>query len=142
MRIHDSPHGTSPPLSWFRQQLIDAHVDIVQYYDRDLPTYGTIRGHDQGQVTSPVLDAIDLVMHRVKKAGVDLGAIAAISGSAQQHGSVYWSGHAETAQETVDRHAFAAPLWQYSSTTTTLNGGPQRLADLTGSRAYERFTGP
>lgn len=41
-----------------------------------------------------------------------------------------------------------APIWQDSSTTKDCRdleaavGGPQVLADLTGSRAYERFTGP
>lgn len=40
-----------------------------------------------------------------------------------------------------------SPIWQDSSTTMECNelekyiGGPQTLADLTGSRAYERFTG-
>jgi xylulokinase len=40
-----------------------------------------------------------------------------------------------------------APIWQDSSTTMECRelekyiGGPQTLADLTGSRAYERFTG-
>ena len=41
-----------------------------------------------------------------------------------------------------------APIWQDSSTTEECQmldesvGGQQALADLTGSRAYERFTGP
>lgn len=40
-----------------------------------------------------------------------------------------------------------APIWQDSSTAQECKnleeaiGGPQALADLTGSRAYERFTG-
>lgn len=40
-----------------------------------------------------------------------------------------------------------APIWQDSSTTQDCRnleaaiGGPQKLADITGSRAYERFTG-
>jgi len=40
-----------------------------------------------------------------------------------------------------------SPIWQDSSTTRECReledsiGGPQALADLTGSRAYERFTG-
>lgn len=40
-----------------------------------------------------------------------------------------------------------SPIWQDSSTTKQCLeleesiGGPQALADLTGSRAYERFTG-
>jgi hypothetical protein len=60
------------------------------HFDRDLPGYGTsngaVRGPDQGEVTSPVrmwLEAIDLVMQRVKSAGVDLSVIAAISGAGQ-----------------------------------------------------------
>ena len=40
-----------------------------------------------------------------------------------------------------------SPIWQDSSTTRDCReleehvGGPQVLADITGSRAYERFTG-
>ncbi|KAJ8589928.1 actin-like ATPase domain-containing protein [Rhizopogon salebrosus TDB-379] len=140
------------------------------HFDRDLPAYGTtngaIKGPDEGEVTSPVrmwLEAIDLVMQRVKSAGVDLGAIAGISGAGQQHGSVYWSEEAEETLVAMDPkrsladpghlapRAFAfpnAPIWQDSSTTKDCRdleaaiGGPQALADLTGSRAYERFTGP
>jgi len=60
------------------------------HFDRDLPAYGTtngaIKGPDEGEVTSPVcmwLEAIDLVMQRVKNAGVDLRAIVGISGAGQ-----------------------------------------------------------
>ncbi|KIJ20938.1 xylulokinase [Paxillus involutus ATCC 200175] len=140
------------------------------HFDRDLPGYGTsngaVRGPDQGEVTSPVrmwLEAIDLVMQRVKSAGVDLSVIAAISGAGQQHGSVYWSEEAEQALASMDPKrslaepghlaplAFTlpnAPIWQDSSNTKDCRdfeatvGGPQLLTDLTGSRAYERFTGP
>ena len=51
--------------------------------------------------------------------------------------------------EQLDPNAFAlpnAPIWQDSSTTHECRqleaaaGGAQALADLTGSRAYERFT--
>ncbi|KAH7914643.1 hypothetical protein BJ138DRAFT_350128 [Hygrophoropsis aurantiaca] len=140
------------------------------HFDRDLPEYGTvngaIQGPDEGEVTSPVrmwLEAIDLVMERVKTAGVDLSAIAGISGAGQQHGSVYWSEEGEKVLACMDPKralgepghlapsAFSlpnAPIWQDSSTTQdcrdleTAIGGAQALADLTGSRAYERFTGP
>lgn len=79
----------------------------------------------------------------------------------QQHGSVYWSAKAIDllknipADKTLEDHLFPnafslpnAPIWQDSSTTEECQaleaeiGGPQKLADLTGSRAYERFTGP
>ena len=73
--------------------VLDEHAAVLHesavHFDTDLPVYrttsGAIRGND-GEVTSPVrmwLDAIDLVIHRVKQAGVDLGAIAGISGAAQ-----------------------------------------------------------
>jgi len=78
----------------------------------------------------------------------------------QQHGSVYWSKHAQTALALLNKEkslreqlipiAFSidkCPIWQDSSTTKECKlleaavGGAQALADLTGSRAYERFTG-
>ncbi|KAI1796756.1 D-xylulose kinase [Ganoderma leucocontextum] len=136
-------------------------------FDRDLPSYGTtngaIRGPDPGEVTSPVrmwLDAYDLIMERMREANVDFLRILGISGDGQQHGSVYWSKEAERLLASLDPsrtltdqlapNAFSlprAPIWQDSSTTRECReleeaiGGAQALADLTGSRAYERFTG-
>ncbi|KAK7056399.1 hypothetical protein VNI00_002953 [Paramarasmius palmivorus] len=142
-----------------------AHESAV-HFDNDLPSYGTvngaIKGPDEGEVTSPVamwLDAFDLLMERMKKAGVDFSSIAAISGAGQQHGSVYWSDQAEKLLGSLDASknlssqlspAFSyqkAPIWQDSSTTRECHeieeaiGGPQALADISGSRAYHRFTG-
>ncbi|CDO73344.1 hypothetical protein BN946_scf185008.g107 [Trametes cinnabarina] len=150
--------------------LIDAdgapvHESSVNF-DRDLPSYGTtngaIRGPGPGEVTSPVrmwLDAYDLIMERMRAAGVDFSRILGISGDGQQHGSVYWSSEAERLLASLDPErplaeqlapvAFSiqrAPIWQDSSTTRECReledaiGGAQALADLTGSRAYERFT--
>ncbi|KAH9940817.1 D-xylulose kinase [Epithele typhae] len=151
--------------------LVDAdgvltHESSVNF-DRDLPTYGTTNGATKGpapgEVTSPVrmwLDAYDLIMERMRDAGVDFSRILGISGDGQQHGSVYWSKDAERLLSSLDASralaeqlapdAFSlprAPIWQDSSTTHECReleeaiGGPQVLADLTGSRAYERFTG-
>ncbi|KAJ7227175.1 hypothetical protein GGX14DRAFT_530950 [Mycena pura] len=137
------------------------------HFDNDLPQYatknGAILGPVEGEVSSPVamwLDALDLLVERMKYAGVQFGDIAAISGAGQQHGSVYWSASAGDALATLDAalplreqlapRAFSiqrAPIWQDSSTTQDCRaledtiGGPQVLADLSGSRAYERFTG-
>ena len=79
----------------------------------------------------------------------------------QQHGSVYWSNLAEELLATLNPEqslldqlvpkAFSisnSPVWQDSSTTQECKeleaaiGGAQALADITGSRGYERFTGP
>ena len=72
---------------------------------------------------------------------------------------MYWSADGEKLLSTLDAAkpltqlapgAFAwqrAPIWQDSSTTKDCReledtlGGPQVVADITGSRAYERFTG-
>lgn len=78
----------------------------------------------------------------------------------QQHGSVYWSTSAELLLSSLDSERtlaeqlipgaysyLKAPIWQDSSTTEDCKlleekfGGPQAVADRSGSRAYERFTG-
>lgn len=58
-------------------------------FDRDLPHYGTtngaIRGPD-GEVTSPVamwLEAMDLLLQRMKDAGVNFDNILGVSGAGQ-----------------------------------------------------------
>ena len=65
------------------------HESSVRF-DNDLPQYGTvngaIRGPGDGEVTSPVkmwLDAIDLLMDRIKAAGVHFNRILGVSGDGQ-----------------------------------------------------------
>src|SRR5688572_29373443 len=85
--------------------------------------------------------ALEAMMRHVAESGLDLSRLAAISGSAQQHGSVYLK-----ADGSLSRHV--APIWMDSSTRdecaeiTAALGGPDVLARRTGSRAFERFTGP
>lgn len=65
--------------------------EIAVHFDRDLGekydvTNGAMKGPDEGEVTSPVamwIEAIDLLMQRMKDAGVDLGLVSAISGAGQ-----------------------------------------------------------
>ena len=74
--------------------LISEDTSVVQEaavnFSKDLPHYGTvngaIRGPDEGEVTSPVamwLEALDLLLQRMKDAGVDFGSIRAVSGAGQ-----------------------------------------------------------
>ena len=65
------------------------HESAVNF-DRELPHFGTtngaVKGPDDGEVTSPVkmwLEAFDLIMEKMKKAGVDLGRVMAVSGDGQ-----------------------------------------------------------
>lgn len=66
-----------------------AHESAVNF-DKELPLYGTtngaIKGPDEGEVTSPVkmwLDAMDLIVKKMKDAGVNLSRVMAISGDGQ-----------------------------------------------------------
>ena len=75
--------------------LITAHsLSVVHeasvHYDTDLPSYGTsngaILGPDEGRVTSPVsmwLEALDLILERIRTAGIDLRRVVGIGGAGQ-----------------------------------------------------------
>ncbi|CAG8548328.1 2882_t:CDS:2 [Paraglomus brasilianum] len=133
-------------------------------FTKELPQYGTsngviINGHT---VTSPTLmwvESLDLLLSKLSAKAFPFHSIRVISGAAQQHGSVFWKRSASqllrhlNPQETLKsqlRDAFAleqSPTWQDSSTSEycqkleEIIGGAQELANITGSRAYERFTG-
>jgi xylulokinase len=136
-------------------------------FDELLPAYGTRHGvlPDQDPlvaVAPPLMwaEALDRMMATIAGSGIDVSRVRAISGSAQQHGSVYLAagaaarlGHLDAGIPLVDqiRDTFArrvSPIWMDSSTAaecraiTNAVGGPDALARLTGSRAFERFTGP
>jgi xylulokinase len=68
-------------------------------FDEAFPQYGTTHGvlpraDPRVAVSSPLLwaEALDVMMARVARSGLDMTRLAAISGSAQQHGSVYLNG--------------------------------------------------
>ncbi|KAG0162861.1 hypothetical protein DFQ28_000738 [Apophysomyces sp. BC1034] len=132
-------------------------------FDRDLSEFGTTHGviQDGNEATTPTLlwvKALDMLLTRLK-ATPYIHRIRGISGAGQQHGSVYWSLDGIEVLAKLDPtetlaaqlvNAFAiehSPVWQDTSTTKecrsleTFVGGPEKLSRLTGSRAYERFTG-
>jgi len=93
-------------------------------------------------------------------AKLDLTRVRAISGSGQQHGSVYLNERASTILSSLDSalpldeqlapalSRRTSPIWMDQSTGRQkleiehALGGPGPTAELTGSRCYERFTGP
>ncbi|OAY51082.1 xylulose kinase 2 isoform X2 [Manihot esculenta] len=105
------------------------------------------------------VEALDLVLQKLSKSGFDFGKVAALSGSGQQHGSVYWKKGSSAILQSLDSNkplvdqlgnAFSikeSPIWMDNSTTKQCReienavGGALELSKLTGSRAYERFTG-
>jgi xylulokinase len=123
-------------------------------FDAALPQYGTRHGvlpHDDPSIAHapPAMwaDALDSMLGRVASSGLDLSRLAAVSGSAQQHGSVY-IGAGPTDRPPFTFSRAIAPIWMDRSTSvecaeiTAAVGGADVLAAHTGSRAFERFTGP
>ncbi len=147
---------------------INARLDVVAEfavnYDARLPEFRTQGGvHRDGlAVTSPPLmwvAALDLLLDDMKRAAFPFARVAAVSGSGQQHGSVYLKAGARAALRGLDPakplrgqaegiySVPASPVWMDSSTGRECRerddalGGPQAVAERTGSRSYERFTG-
>ncbi|XP_054621755.1 xylulose kinase isoform X2 [Dunckerocampus dactyliophorus] len=149
---------------------INEDLDVIHqnhvHFDSQLPDFRTEGGvhvaADGLRITSPVLmwvKALDLLLDKMQKEGFDFSSVRALSGSGQQHGSVYWRTGASRTLEQLDptfslhqqlQDSFAvgdSPVWMDSSTGPQCErlqeaaGGAAKLADLTGSRAYERFTG-
>lgn len=103
--------------------------------------------------------AVDLLLEKLRLTGLDFSKVAAISGSGQQHGSVFWRRGAADTLASLKPDKFLhqqldglfalhqTPIWMDSSTSEECRlleecvGGPKELAELTGSRGYERFTG-
>ncbi|XP_073816092.1 xylulose kinase [Musca autumnalis] len=105
--------------------------------------------------------ALDIVMDRLVMEGADLSTVMAIGGSAQQHGSLYWSRHGIDTLKNLDPDKFLhlqiddsafvltrTPIWMDGSTENQCLemeiaiGGPQEMVTITGSKCYPRFTGP
>ena len=135
----------------------EAKVDFDADFGRK---YGISKGvhinEAEGEVYAPVemwLEALNLVLDRLKESA-PLERIKGISGSCQQHGSVYWSQEAEAALSGIDaektlleqlKTAFSrpwAPNWQDHSTQEECDqfdanfGSPEKLAEVTGSSAH------
>lgn len=102
------------------------------------------------------LESLDLVLERLSKAmaPVPMSRIQGMSGSGQQHGSVFWNAQAEELLRGLDpakslveqlekslAHEFA-PNWQDHSTQKELEafdaelGDREKLAEVTGSGAH------
>ncbi len=152
--------------------LIDLDTRKVVYekslnFDQALPQYKTQNGvlpnrNPLVKHSSPLMwaEALDLLFSAMKQDGVALAEVLAISGSGQQHGSVYLNDRAPAAlaklasaknlvsglRGVLSRRT--SPIWMDSSTAEECAeiranlGGIQATAETTGSDAFERFTGP
>lgn len=143
-------------------------------FDERLPRYGTTNGvHRSSEHPDRVLipsmmfvDALDAILANLRRCDAfSMTKIVAISGSAQQHASVYWAKEFDLRAAMTDGDASRpltevleaksarvfyldqGPSWMDDSTSSFCRrleqdaGGAQQVADISGSRAYERFTG-
>ena len=135
-------------------------------FDTEWPAYGTLHGVVPGgdplvALAPPLVwvEALERMMGELATS-IDLTRVRAIGGSAQQHGSVYLRhgagdllGRLDAGRALVDQIApclarEGAPIWRDASTSRECReisealGGPGTVARLTGSRPFERFTGP
>jgi xylulokinase len=106
------------------------------------------------------IEAIDVLFTKIKNDGFDFSKIKAVSGSGQQHGSVYlnenFSGYlkklenAKSLLENIENifTRETSPVWMDSSTEEECEeirnaiGGTESTVMLTGSDTFARFTGP
>jgi xylulokinase len=135
-------------------------------FDEHFPEFGTRNGVLAGQDgvvhTPPQLwvRALEEMLDILMKQGVPLDQVSAIGVSGQQHGSVYLRASAEKTLASLNAAEALAvqlngiytrdtsPIWMDSSTSaecreiTAALGGDHAVCALTGSKAFERFTGP
>ncbi|MFW5997165.1 MAG: xylulokinase [Lentisphaeria bacterium] len=150
--------------------VIDCDDGSVKYYTTvkfdDIPGFACTNGVLESadplvKHSDPLLwlEGLERVLDQLREQGLDFSAVKAISGSGQQHGTVYlnrdflassWqdSDHSlvETFQPLLSRRS--APIWMDSSTTGECReiaeavGGRERVQKITGSPPVERFSGP
>ena len=134
----------------------EAKVD----FDGDLAHHGITKGvfhPTPREVTAPVamwLEAVDLVLTRLRDSDAPLDRIRGISGAGQQHGSVFWNKAGEKILNKLDpkstlveqlKGGFScetSPNWQDASTQSECDafdsalGTETELARVTGSKAH------
>lgn len=151
-------------IALFSKDKYEIVYECTVTYDKELPHYKTQNGVNikGNQVTVPTLlwvEALELAFEKMKKDKINFEEIKCVSGSGQQHGSVYWkNGSLKTLQkldtnkslveQLEDCFLCESPIWMDASTQQEcddfekkVKDGPEGIAKISGSRAYCRFTG-
>lgn len=154
--------ATYEDLKHFKTYRVEFDQEFREKYDIE---NGVRTVEETGEIYSPVemwIEAIDLIFGRMKEDSFPFQKVYGISGSCQQHGSVYWTEEllsslknlksSDSLLKQLPLSCFAtnrSPNWQDHSTgdelkdfESTVKNGPPGLSAITGSRAHYRFTGP
>ncbi len=136
-------------------------------YDVDLPHYKTQNGvviHEDPKVVHsyPLMwvESLELLFEKISQHNIPTENIKGISGSGQQHGTVYLNDKFEKVLQNLKsseplskqlENTFSrktSPIWMDSSTTKQCKeiretlGGMEATIKITGSNTFERFSGP
>ena len=143
-------------------------VDESLNFGKDLPQFQSPNGYLESDDKTVVhanplmwLEAVDVLLNRIKQSGFDFAKIDAVSGAGQQHGSVYLNNSFQSVVESLDSNQSLAdqlapslsretsPIWMDSSTeiqceeiADAVEGGAKEISRRTGSIPTKRFTGP
>jgi len=135
-------------------------------FDKKLSHYNTangviILGDEKVVHSSPLMwvEALELLLYNIQN-HISIKNIRAISGSGQQHGTVYLNNKFELALQALNpkkpiinklKGSFSretSPIWMDSSTSIQCEeirntlGGLKETIKITGSNTFERFSGP
>jgi len=136
-------------------------------FDVSLPQYGTHHGvyiSNEGKVvhSNPLMwvEALELLLANFLQEDLPLNEIKLITGSGQQHGTVYLNKSFEPTLKNLNKEKTlisqikgtlsreTSPVWMDSSTTKECEeirdrlGGLKSTIQITGSNTFERFSGP
>ncbi len=136
-------------------------------FDDELPQYNTqngviVLGDNKIVHSNPLMwvEALELIFKKMQDNLIPIDKIKAISGSGQQHGTVYLNSKFERQLKELDpsktlvsqlNNSFSrltSPIWMDSSTAKQCEeireklGGLKSAIELVGSNIFERFSGP
>ncbi|TFG16984.1 MAG: carbohydrate kinase [Promethearchaeota archaeon] len=145
---------------------LTVQTKILINYDKDLSHFhtqnGVYLGKEKQVYSNPLMwvEALDLLFEKLQRNDIPINNIEALSGSAQQHGTVYLNKQFLNRLKTLNSNqplskqledVFSrelSPVWMDSSTTRQCQeirealGGVESTINLTGSNTFERFSGP
>ena len=143
--------------------ILEESINYDQYFSKKYRVQHGVIERGLGVVHSyPLMwvEALDLLLTKIRDNGFDLSSVKALSGSGQQHGTVYLNKNASDAlkhlrpEKTLVEQLNGifsrdtSPVWMDSSSShqcveiESLLGGTQRVIGLTGNNVFERFSAP